>query len=90
MLKAVIAKNGLSSYGRLREECLRVSWFTNLFDTRRKVTNWKAKYNEQRPHSSLGYRTPAEFASVVITPSMEKTWAPPTWKTPQEIGRAHV
>ena len=49
-----------------------MSWFTNLFDARRKVANWKLEYNEQRPHSSLGYRTPAEFARVVITQSYAK------------------
>ena len=48
--------------GRLREECLRVSWFENLFDARRKITNWRIDYNQQRPHSSLGYLTPEEFA----------------------------
>ena len=58
-----------SFHGRLREECLRVSWFTNLFDARRKISTWKAEYNEQRPHSSLGYKTPTEFARVAITPS---------------------
>ena len=61
-----------SFHGRLRDECLRVSWFTNLFDARRKVTNWKVEYNEQRPHSSLGYKTPAEFARVVLTSSYGK------------------
>jgi transposase InsO family protein len=54
------------------EECLRVSWFTNLFDARRKISTWKAEYNEQRPHSSLGYKTPAEFARVAITQSYGK------------------
>jgi putative transposase len=48
--------------GRLREECLTISWFENLLDARRKITAWKQEYNEQRPHSSLGYLTPAEFA----------------------------
>jgi putative transposase len=48
--------------GRLREECLNVSWFQNLFDARRKVAAWKNEYNEERPHSSLGYLTPVEFA----------------------------
>ena len=43
-----------SFHGRLREECLRVSWFTNLFDARRKISNWKTEYNEERPHSSPG------------------------------------
>jgi putative transposase len=48
--------------GRLREECLNVSWFQNLFDARRKIAAWRKEYNETRPHSSLGYRTPEEFA----------------------------
>lgn len=51
-----------SFHGRLREECLRVSWFQNLFDARRKITAWQHDYNHQRPHSSLNYRTPVEFA----------------------------
>lgn len=50
--------------GRLREECLRVSWFENLFDARRKIADWRLDYNEVRPHSSLDYRTPAEFAAL--------------------------
>jgi putative transposase len=48
--------------GRLREECLNVSWFQNLFDARRKIAAWRKEYNEERPHSSLGYKTPKEFA----------------------------
>jgi putative transposase len=50
--------------GRLREECLRVSWFENLFDARQKIADWRRDYNEVRPHSSLNYRTPAEFAAL--------------------------
>jgi putative transposase len=50
--------------GKLREECLRVSWFQNLFDARRKIAAWRKEYNEERPHSSLGYRTPKEFAAL--------------------------
>jgi putative transposase len=53
-----------SFHGRLREECLRLNWFTNLFDARRKVLAWKNEYNGERPHSSLGYRTPNEFAQL--------------------------
>ena len=52
-----------SFHGKLRDECLRVSWFQNLFDARRKIGDWRTDYNEQRPHSSLGYRTPCEFAA---------------------------
>jgi putative transposase len=53
-----------SFHGRLREECLSVSWFQNLFDARRKIAAWKTEYNEERPHSSLGYKTPKEFAAA--------------------------
>jgi putative transposase len=52
-----------SFHGRLREECLNVSWFQNLFDARRKIAEWRREYNEVRPHSSLGYLTPNEYAA---------------------------
>lgn len=58
--------------GRMREEFLNTSWFRNLFDARTKVALWRREYNEQRPHSSLGYRTPLEFAgglNSVTSPS---------------------
>jgi hypothetical protein len=42
---------------------LNVSWVQNLFDARRKIAAWRIEYNEQRPHSSLGYQTPKEFAT---------------------------
>jgi putative transposase len=51
-----------SFHGKLRDECLRVSWFENLFEARRKIKIWQIEYNQERPHSSLGYRTPEEFA----------------------------
>ena len=50
--------------GRLREECLNVSWFRNLFDARRQIAAWRKHYNQLRPHSSLDYRTPEEFAAL--------------------------
>jgi Integrase core domain len=54
-----------SFHGRSREECLNASWFRNLFEARAKITAWKKEYNEERPHSSLGYLTPQEFAQRV-------------------------
>ena len=50
--------------GRLRDECLNANWFTSLSDARRKVENWRQDYNQQRPHSSLNYLTPIEFAQT--------------------------
>jgi putative transposase len=51
-----------SFHGKLRDECLNASWFGNLFEARVKIAVWKEEYNEERPHSSLGYVTPWEFA----------------------------
>src|ERR1017187_433753 len=51
--------------GRLRDECLNANWFRNLFDARGKIAAWREEYNGERPHSSLGYRTPNEFAEIL-------------------------
>src|SRR5579864_1026449 len=51
--------------GRMREECLNMSWFGNLFEAREKIAAWRREYNQERPHSSLGYRTPEEFAREI-------------------------
>jgi transposase InsO family protein len=32
-----------SFHGRLREECLALSWFKNLFDARRKIAAWRSR-----------------------------------------------
>ncbi len=48
--------------GRLRDECLNANWFTSLSDARRKIESWRQDYNQQRPHSSLNYLPPAEYA----------------------------
>ncbi len=39
-------------------------WFTSLADAREKIETWRVDYNTQRPHSSLGYQTPEEFAAA--------------------------
>ena len=59
-----------SFHGKLRDECLRVSWFGNLFEARRKIAAWRIEYNQERPHSSLGYRTPEEFAREIGLPAV--------------------
>jgi putative transposase len=51
-----------SFHGKLRDECLNASWFGSLLDARVKIGAWKEEYNEERPHSSLGYVAPREFA----------------------------
>jgi putative transposase len=51
--------------GKLRDECLNTNWFRNLWEARRRITLWRDEYNYERPHSSLGYRTPGEFAAAL-------------------------
>lgn len=46
--------------GRLRDECLNQHWFASLTEARQVLESWRIEYNTERPHSSLGDRTPAE------------------------------
>jgi len=54
---------------RFREECLNEHLFVSLADARRKIEQWRIVYNQERPHSSLGYLTPHEFATRQPTPT---------------------
>ena len=49
--------------GKFRDECLNEHWFLGLEDARQTIEAWRRDYNAERPHSSLGYKTPEEFAS---------------------------
>jgi putative transposase len=55
--------------GRFREECLNAHWFLSLEDAKRKIEAWRQYYNEARPHSALGWATPAEFAGQAGLPA---------------------
>ncbi len=48
---------------RLRAEMLDAEAFANLAEAQMKIVVWRRYYNEERPHSSLGYSTPHEAAS---------------------------
>jgi putative transposase len=54
--------------GRLRRECLDQHWFESLEEARRTLELWREDYNQQRPHSSLGMLTPAEFKQTWLRP----------------------
>jgi putative transposase len=49
--------------GRLRDECLNANWFQSIRQAQQRIENWREEYNRERPHSSLGYLTPLEFAA---------------------------
>lgn len=48
--------------GRFRDECLNESLFFSIEHAEQIINKWRKEYNEQRPHSSLGMKTPKEFA----------------------------
>ena len=50
--------------GRLRDECLNGEIFFGLAHAKEKLKTWRLDYNERRPHSSLGDRTPADCAAA--------------------------
>ena len=67
--------------GKFRDECLNENWFTSVPDARRIIAAYRREYNEERPHSSLGYRTPREFAALCSLP------LPPPARCGPQLGR---
>ncbi len=60
--------------GKFRDECLNQNWFVDLRDAQEVIEAWRVDFNTVRPHSSLGYLTPEEFAgSAAARPA-----SPPT------------
>ena len=54
---------GESFNGRLEDELLGSEIFATLAEAQWLAETWRREYNTARPHSSLGYKTPAEFAA---------------------------
>jgi putative transposase len=53
--------------GKFRNEHLSLQWFRNRVDAKVGIEQWRRHYNEVRPHSSLGYRTPLEFKATLCS-----------------------
>jgi putative transposase len=49
--------------GKFRDECLSVEWFRSRDEARVLIAQWRRHYNEDRPHSSIGNMTPAQYAA---------------------------
>jgi putative transposase len=54
--------------GRMRDELLNESLFLDLDQARQLISAWIGDYNTARPHSSLGYKTPAAYAGTLTAP----------------------
>ena len=52
-----------SFHSKLRDEFLRREEFESVAQAQALADLWKEEYNTERPHSSLKYQTPAEFAA---------------------------
>jgi len=66
-----------SFHGRLRDELLNAELFLDLPDAQAQAARWKNQYNHRRPHSSLGYVTPAAFAATLGRPPVGAAPLPP-------------
>ncbi len=55
--------------GKLRDECLNETLFSSVRHARAVLAAWRKDYNEVRPHSSLGGRTPASISVAPCSPA---------------------
>ena len=51
--------------GKFRNECLNQHWFISLNEARQEIAKWQHHYNTVRPHSSLNYLPPSQYAKKV-------------------------
>ena len=51
--------------GRMCDELLNESLFVDLDQAGQIIGSWVIDYNTARPHSSLGYKTPAAYAGTL-------------------------
>ncbi|WP_446737811.1 IS3 family transposase, partial [Rhodoblastus sp. 17X3] len=63
--------------GKFRVECLNAHWFMSLDDAREKMEEWRRDYNEVRPHSAIGNKSPITLINGASTHSA------PCAKTPK-------
>ena len=49
--------------GKVRDEVLAVEAFDSLLEAQTVIEDWRNTYNTRRPHSSLGWKTPAAYAA---------------------------
>ena len=76
-----------SFQGRMRDECLNEHLFFSMGHARAVIAAWRADFNTARPHSSLGYMTPAAYAAS-LKPQWPSALHPIKSSTPMAIAHA--
>jgi len=66
-----------SFHSRVRDELLNAEEFEDVADAEALSVRWKNEYNHRRPHSSLGYQTPAAYAASLAGPPVGAPPLPP-------------
>ena len=66
-----------SFIGRLRDELLNETLFRSLPHTRAVLEAWRADYNNDRPHSRLGWMTPVGYAATRRSATLHYTGSAP-------------
>ncbi len=81
--------------GRLRDELLNETLFPSLHHARVTLAAWRKDYNTERPHSRLGWQTPAEFAKTFtpqrgLTLRNPQSSAPAPFAQPAQTGKTQT
>jgi len=77
-----------SFHGKFRDECLSRELFLSLIEARQIIEEWRKEYNQERPHSSLGYLTPEEFRARCCNSSVATL--PASCNNPQDLEYTNI
>jgi putative transposase len=72
-----------SFHDKLRDECLNRELFGSLLEAQIILEQWRNEYNDHRPHSSLGYQTPTEYARRERATGLQSPSGLPTSRSAQ-------
>jgi len=74
----------------MRDELLNETLFTSLAQARVALGSWRADYNDARPHSRLGWKTPSEFAFTCHPPNRANPTTGANSELDETWGQGHV